>query len=80
MDVNCKYTPKVTLYRLDTGTTITAKLKKKSYESNPLPTGAIINFRTETKPGWRKDENEQWQQDYSKQDTWLTHYAIDSYN
>ena len=80
MDVNCKYTPKVTLYRLDTGTTITAKLKKKSYESNPLPSGAIINFQLETKHGWRKDENDQWQPDYSKQDIWLTHYTIDSYN
>ena len=80
MDVNCKYTPKITLYRLDTGTTITAKLKKKSYESNPLPTGAIINFQLDTKHGWRKDENDQWQPDYSKQDLWLTSYTIDSYN
>lgn len=80
MDVNCKYTPKITLYRLDTGTTITAKLKKKSYESNPLPTGAIINFQLDTKHGWRKDENDQWQPDYSKQDLWLTSYTIGSYN
>ena len=80
MDVNCKYTPKITLYRLDTGATITVKLKKKSYESNPLPIGAIINFQLETKHGWRKDENDQWQPDHSKQDTWLKSYIIDSYN
>ena len=80
MDVNCKYTPKITLYRLDIGSTMVAKLKKKSYEQNPLPVGAIINFRTETKPAWKKDENEQWQQDYSRQDTWLTHYTVEQYS
>jgi DNA polymerase III alpha subunit len=80
MNIDTKYTPKLTLYRLDTGTTMVCKLKKKSYEANPLPLGAIINFRTETKHGWRKDENEQWQPDYSKQDIWITNYSIESYN
>lgn len=80
MDINCKYTPKLTLYRLDTGTTMTVKLKKASYEKNPLVTGAIIKFYTETKPGWKKDENGGWIQDYSRNDVWLTNYTIDSYN
>ena len=79
MDVNCKYTPKLTLYRLDTGTTMTAKLKKKSYEANPLPNGAIIKFYTETKPAWKK-EGDEWVQDYSRSDVWITNYNIDSYN
>ena len=80
MDVNCKYTPKLTLYRLDTGTTMIVKLKKRSYESNPLPVGAIIRFYTETKPAWKKDENGEWIQDFSRNDTWLTSYIIESYN
>lgn len=80
MNVDCKYTPKLTLYRLDTGSTMVAKLKKKSYENNPLPQGSIIKFYTETKPGWKKDENGQWQQDFSRNDIWLTSYSIDSYN
>ena len=80
MNVDCKYTPKLTLYRLDTGTTMVCKLKKKSYESNPLPTGAIIKFYTEVKPGWKKDENGEWQQDFSRNDVWVTNYSIDSYN
>ena len=80
MDVNCKYTPKITLYRLDTGSTMVAKLKKKSYESNPLPTGAIIKFYTETKPAWKKDEAGGWIQDFSRSDIWLTNYSIESYN
>jgi DNA polymerase III alpha subunit len=80
MNVDCKYTPKLTLYRLDTGTTMVCKLKKKSYESNPLPAGAIIKFYTEVKPGWKKDENGEWQQDFSRNDIWIINYSIDSYN
>lgn len=81
MDINTKYnTFKVQLYRIDTGTTITCKLKKKYFENNPLPVGSIIKFSTEIEHGWRKDENDQWQADYSKQDTWLTSYTIESYN
>ena len=80
MNIDTKYTPKLTLYRLDTGTTMVCKLKKKSYETNPLPVGAIINFSTETKPAWKKDENGQWQQDFSRSDTWITNYTINSYN
>ena len=79
MDINTKYTPKLTLYRLDTGTTMVTKLKKRSYESNPLPVGAVINFRTETKPGWKKVDDK-WEVDPTKTDIWLTSYTIDSYN
>ena len=80
MNIDTRYTPKLTLYRLDTGTTMVAKLKKRSYESNPLPVGAIINFQLETKPAWKKDENGEWQQDFSRNDTWLSNYTINSYN
>ena len=80
MNVDCRYTPKLTLYRLDTGATTIAKLKKKSYEQNPLPLGAIINFRLENKPAWKKDENGGWVQDYSRTDTWISYYTINSYN
>ena len=80
MKIDTKYTPKLTLYRLDTGTTMVCKLKKKSYEQNPLPTGAIIKFYTETKPAWKKDENDQWVQDFSRSDVWVTNYNIESYN
>ena len=77
LDVNCKYTPKITLYRLGDGQTVTVKLKKKSYESNPIASGMIIDYRIEKKPAWKKDENEQWVQDFSREDTWLTSYTIE---
>jgi hypothetical protein len=80
MNIDTCYTPKLTLYRLDTGSTMVAKLKKKSYETNPLPTGAIIRFNTEVKPAWKKDENGGWIQDFSRNDTWISNYSIESYN
>lgn len=81
MDLNTKYnTFRAQLYRLYDGQTITVKVKKKTYEQMPIAAGMIINYGTETKPGWCKDENNQWQIDYSKTDTWLTSYIIESYN
>ena len=76
LDINCKYTPKVSLYRLGDGQTVSVKLKKKSYESNPIASGMIIDYRTEKKPAWKKDENDNWIQDYSREDIWLTSYII----
>lgn len=80
MDVNCKYTPKITLYKFYDGSTVVAKYKKKSFEQNPLNVGNIVNFSTETKPGWKKDAEGQWQVDMSKTDTWLTRCVVESYN
>lgn len=78
MDLNTKYsTFKVQLYRVSIGDTITVKLKKKSYEQMPIAVGQVINYRTETKPGWKMDENQKWQMDYSKTDIWLTSYTIE---
>lgn len=78
MDLDTKYsTFKAQLYRVSLGDTITVKLKRKSYEQMPIAVGMVINYRTETKPGWCKDENEQWKIDYSKQDIWLTSYTIE---
>ena len=77
LDINTKYTPKLTLYRLRDGQSIVVKLKKKSYEQTPVSAGMIIDFRTEKKPAWKKDENNEWVQDYSREDLWLTSYTIE---
>ena len=77
MDLNTKYsTFKAQLYQLSTGETITVKVKKKSYEQLPIAVGMVINYRTEKKPAWKKD-GENWVQDYSREDIWLTSYTIE---
>lgn len=77
LDINTKYTPKLSLYRLYDGQTISVKLKKKDYESNPVASGMIIDYRTTKKPAWKKDENDNWVQDYSREDVWLASYTIE---
>ena len=76
LEINTKYTPKLSLYRLYDGQTISVKLKKKDYENNPVASGMIIDYRTTKKPAWKKD-GENWVQDYSREDVWLTSYTIE---
>ena len=78
MDLNTKYsTFRAQLYRLYDGQTITVKLKKQSYEQMPIAVGAVINYRTESKPGWKKLDDGTWQKDFSKTDLWLSSYSIE---
>lgn len=77
LEINTKYTPKLSLYRLYDGQTISVKLKKKDYENNPVASGMIIDYRVAKKPAWKKDENDNWVQDYSREDLWLTSYTIE---
>ena len=76
LDVDTRYTPRLSLYRLYDGQTVNVKLKKKDYENNPVASGMIIDYRTTKKPAWKKDENDNWVQDYSREDLWLTSYTI----
>lgn len=75
LDVNCKYTPKITLYRLYDGQTISVKLKKRSFECNPLASGMIIDYRIEKKNKWRK-ENDEWVQ-INEYEDWLSWYNVE---
>lgn len=77
LDINTKYTPKLSLYKLYDGQTISVKLKKKDYENNPVASGMIIDYRVTKKPAWKKDENDNWVQDYSREDLWLSSYTIE---
>ena len=76
LEINTKYTPKLSLYRLYDGQTVSVKLKKKDYENNPVASGMIIDYRTTKKPAWKKD-GENWVQDYSREDIWLASYTIE---
>ena len=77
LDINTKFTPKLSLYRLYDGQTISVKLKKRDFESNPVASGMIIDYRITKKPAWKKDENDSWIQDYSREDIWLSSYTIE---
>jgi hypothetical protein len=77
MDLNTKYsTFKVQLYRVSTGDTVTAKVSKKTYEQMPITAGEVINYRTTKKPAWKKD-GDNWVQDYSREELWLSSYTVE---
>ena len=77
MNLDCKYSPKASLYLLATGQTISAKIAKKTYQNSPFCVGDILNYRSEQRPKWKK-VNDEWVQDASAgYDTWLISYIVE---
>ena len=75
MDLNTKWSPRITIYQLWDGTTITYKLQKKAYEKNPFNKGCLLQFHSEMRNKSRKDENGQWIK-LSEQEPWITNYLV----
>ncbi len=73
--IDTKYSPKVTLYELSTGTTTVYKVQKAMYQRNPFDAGAIIKFTSEMRQKSRKDENGQWIK-LQETEPWITNYLI----
>ena len=74
LDLDTKYSPKVNLYMLSTGETVTYKLQKSLYQRNPFDVGQVLHFYAEernksrkTENGWEKLPDKEW---------WITNYAI----
>ena len=75
MNVDCKYSPKITMYLLDKSATVTYKLSKAAYQKQPFDTGDFIQMRTEQRNKSRKTENG-WEKVSNEYDTWITAYII----
>ena len=75
MDINTKYSPKLTVYQLWDGKTTVYKLQKKAYEKNPFNKGCLLQFHSEMRNKSRKDENGQWIK-LSEQEPWITNYLV----
>ena len=73
-DVNTKYSPKITIYMLDTGETITYKLPKAAYQKNPFDKGAIIRFNSEMRNKSKKI-NDEWVK-LDEKEPWITNYIL----
>ena len=76
LDVDSRYSPKISLYLLDKGETVTYKLQKSAYQKNPFDKGSILRFYTEERNKSRKTENG-WEKLPDKE-TWLTNYIVKS--
>lgn len=77
MDINTKWSPRITMYQLWNGITVTYKLQKKAYEKNPFNKGCLLQFHSEMRNKSRKDENGQWVK-LPEQEPWITNYLINA--
>lgn len=75
LNVNTKYSPKITVYAIDTGTMEVYKMPKKMYEKNPFNKGCLLNFHWEQRPKSKLVDG-QWQKDYSVMEKWINAYII----
>lgn len=75
LGVNTKYSPKITIYHLDTGVIATYKLSKALYQKQPFDVGNILKFFTEDRPKSIL-VNGEWKKDYSQNETWIQKYVV----
>lgn len=70
VDVNTKYSPKITVINLSDSSTEVIKTYKKSFQTDPLAVGWTIKYFTEDKPKSKLIDG-QWQKDYSVTEKWF---------
>ena len=74
VDVNTKYSPKISVYKFETGETITYKLQKSAYQKNPFDKGATIQFYSEMRNKSKLVDGE-WIKTDDKE-AWISNYLI----
>ena len=75
LDINTKYSPKITLYMLNCGQTITVKMSKLLYQKQPFNAGEIIQFHSTEKPKSKLVDGK-WIKDYSQMEKWIDNYIL----
>ena len=75
LDVNTKYTPRIQVYMLDSGETITVKVPKAMYQKQPFDKSSILKFYVEDRPKSIMVDGE-WQKDYSQTEKWVKNYIV----
>jgi DNA/RNA endonuclease G (NUC1) len=74
LNVDTKYSPKISVYHLDTGVTTVYKLNKAAYQKNPFDKGHIIKFYSEERQKSRKVDSE-WVK-LQETEPWITNYIV----
>lgn len=75
LDINTKYSPRLKIYKLDTGETVDVKMSKKDYSKNPISKGDIIKFTTQRKNKCRLVDGK-WQKMLNEFEDWINTYSI----
>lgn len=74
MKVDTKYSPKLTIYNLDTGATVTVKMSKKDFSASPLEPNTVIKYTTIKKNKMRMIDGK-WQTLLDEYDLWLNAFV-----
>ena len=75
IDIDTKYSPRIKIYRLDTGETVTYKLAKKDYNNNPISNHDLLKFTFERRNKSRLVDGK-WQKCLEEFEDWIKTYVI----
>ena len=75
LDIDTKYSPRIKIYRLDTGETVTYKLAKKDYNNNPISNHDLLKFTFERRNKSRLVDGK-WQKCLEEFEDWIKAYVI----
>lgn len=74
LDINTKYTPRITCHALKTGKTIEFKIPRKYYNMHKLNTGEILKVQRTTKKEKSKLIDGEWKRIQGEYDDWILEY------
>jgi DNA polymerase-3 subunit alpha len=76
ISVDTKYSPKLKLYSLKNGTTLSCKIDKKTFRQTPLKDGDIVMVKGQiTKPKMRKNAEGKFESIPNSSEMWITRYT-----
>ena len=75
MSVDTKYSPKLTIYQLDTGKTDTFKMTKKDFSVSSIQEGSIIKFTYELRARSKMVDGK-WVKDFNEKEPWIEKYVV----
>ena len=75
MSVDTKYSPKLTIYQLDTGKTDTFKMTKKDFSVSGIQEGSIIKFTYELRARSKMVDGK-WVKDFNNKEPWIERLVV----
>lgn len=75
LDIDTKYSPRIKIYKLDTGEIVTYKLSKKDYNNNPISNHDLLKFTFECRNKSRLVDGK-WQKCLEEFEDWIKTYVI----
>ncbi len=76
LDINTRYSPRFTLYNLETGETETMKMYADQYEANPISKGDIIKVLSKKPKNKSKKIDGKWCKICDEYEDWISQFVI----